>query len=207
MTLSVKKYESSFLQENTYIIKDTETGTTALIDPGCCTEEMENFIGSVSHLDYILLTHAHGDHIRELDVWRKKHPEAELVAHSDEKEMLNSSSLNGSLSLYGKIQEDDADIYVKDGDELSFGNTFFRFIHTPGHTKGSMCILIDGMLFSGDTLFLTSVGRTDLNGGSHKAILDSIRNKLFSLPENTKVFTGHGPATDINYEKRFNPFV
>ena len=101
----------------------------------------------------------------------------------------------------------DADIYVNDGDRLTVGNTEWTFLHTPGHTEGGMCILSGDKLFSGDTLFRASIGRTDFPGGDFGKIVDSIRTKLYTLPDNTMVYPGHMGSTTIEYEKRHNPFV
>ena len=99
------------------------------------------------------------------------------------------------------------DILVDDGDTLTVGNMTMKFIMTPGHTEGGMCILVDDVLFSGDTLFCRSIGRTDLAGGDFKTLMESIKNKLFLLPDETQVLPGHMGTTTIGFEKEHNPFV
>ena len=122
--------------------------------------------------------------------------------------MLLSPDMNQSIA-FGQPYTVKADILVSDGDELDFGNLTMKFMHTPGHTKGGMCIYIEkaNVLFSGDTLFCQSIGRTDFPGGSYAEITDSIRNKLFKLPDETNVFPGHMGTTTIGFEKENNPFV
>ena len=101
----------------------------------------------------------------------------------------------------------EADIFVTDRENLTVGDTELTFVHTPGHTKGGMCIIAPGCVFSGDTLFRASIGRTDFYGGDFGEIVDSIRNRLFCLPDDTVVYPGHMGVTNIEYEKRNNPFV
>ena len=121
--------------------------------------------------------------------------------------MLERPDVNLSQEIGGVPVVIHADRYVKDGETMTIGETEFTFIHTQGHTKGGMCIYTDGVLFSGDTLFRASVGRTDYYGGSFNDIKESLRNKLFNLPDNTVVYPGHMEETTIGYEKEHNPFV
>lgn len=100
-----------------------------------------------------------------------------------------------------------ADTLLKDGDEISFGELSFKVIHTPGHSPGGVCLYTPGHLFAGDTLFAGSIGRTDLPGGDYDTLISSIKGKLLTLPEDTVVYTGHGPETSIANEKRMNPFL
>ena len=126
----------------------------------------------------------------------------------DEEAMLENPNLNQSPG-FGVPYSTKADILVSDGDELKVGDVTLKFIHTPGHTEGGMCIYVKEAkaLFSGDTLFRQSIGRTDFPGGSYKEIMDSIRKKLFLLPDDTNVFPGHMGMTSIGFEKENNPFV
>ena len=122
--------------------------------------------------------------------------------------MLENPNLNQSPG-FGVPYSTKADILVSDGDELKVGDVTLKFIHTPGHTEGGMCIYVKEAkaLFSGDTLFRQSIGRPDFPGGSYKEIMDSIRKKLFLLPDDTNVFPGHMGTTSIGFEKENNPFV
>ena len=138
---------------------------------------------------------------------RLQNTDASALAQ-DEEAMLENPNLNQSPG-FGVPYSTKADILVSDGDELKVGDVTLKFIHTPGHTEGGMCIYVKEAkaLFSGDTLFRQSIGRTDFPGGSYKEIMDSIRKKLFLLPDDTNVFPGHMGTTSIGFEKGNNPFV
>ena len=121
--------------------------------------------------------------------------------------MLTSPELNLSLLWGHNVSSPPADHFIADSDVIKFGGGKLTVIHTPGHTRGCICLYGEGLLISGDTLFAEGVGRTDLPGGNHQQLLDSINNKLFSLPEETVVLPGHGPITTIENEKLINPFL
>ena len=202
---------SSFLcetsiRELTYIVVDTDTNDSVVIDPGTRYSDVMQALSGTA-VRYILLTHAHPDHIARLPEFRAALPDVPLVVHPDDQDLLGSADLNHSEYIYGRAVEDTADIYVNDGDTLPFGDGKIKFIHTPGHTKGGVCILIGKDLFSGDTLFYRTVGRTDLYGGDWEALKASIRDKLFCLDDDINVYPGHGKPTTIGSEKRANPFV
>ena len=160
------------------------------------------------NIKYIILTHGHSDHICGVNEHKAEFPDAKIVAYKDEEAMLENPNLNQSPG-FGVPYSTKADILVSDGDELKVGDVTLKFIHTPGHTEGGMCIYVKEAkaLFSGDTLFRQSIGRTDFPGGSYKEIMDSIRKKLFLLPDDTNVFPGHMGTTSIGFEKENNPFV
>jgi glyoxylase-like metal-dependent hydrolase (beta-lactamase superfamily II) len=136
----------------------------------------------------------------------KEFPDAMLVASMHEEEMLANPAMNFS-NYFGQDLTLDADIYVDDGNSLPVGDLELVFIHTPGHTPGGMCILVDDVLFSGDTLFQLSIGRTDFPGSSFADMKKSIQEKLYTLPEYTRVLPGHMEETEIGFEKVNNPFV
>lgn len=207
--ISVKSYNRNMLQENTFVAIDEATNRVAVIDPGCYPEQMKELLENTGVVEYIILTHGHSDHIACVNDIKKDFPDVKVIASTDEKQLLNNSRYNGSLDLFGKPFEVEADIYINDDDDtIMLGESEFRFITTPGHSPGGMCIYAcNRVLFSGDTLFKASIGRTDLFGGDYDTLISSIRNKLFELPENTVVLPGHGPQTSISYEKRVNPFV
>lgn len=193
--------------ENVYIVTDDATGKVAIIDPGVADDTVfEKLVGD-GELVYIILTHGHGDHITGVPAIKAAYPEAKIVADFDEHDMISDSYLNGSARMFGTDVEFDADIYVTDGEKLQLGETELTFIHTPGHTKGGMCVYTGKYLFSGDTLFKRSVGRTDLPGGDWDKLRESIKEKLYALPDDTDVYPGHGYMTTIGSEKRGNPFV
>jgi glyoxylase-like metal-dependent hydrolase (beta-lactamase superfamily II) len=151
--------------------------------------------------EYIILTHGHSDHTGGIKDLLNEFPDIKLVASEAERDFLKSNRLS-----YGS-SEIECDLYVQDGETLKAAGTTLQFISTPGHTPGGMCIHVDGVLFSGDTLFRSSIGRSDFPGGDHKTLIHSIREKLFVLPESTRVLPGHDDESTIGYEVRNNPFV
>ena len=187
---------------NVYLAWDEKSKKGFLVDPGSRLPQLADLIEKEGiELQYIILTHAHGDHTGGLDYFRNKYPEAKIVASRAERKTLYNRDLSFGT---GGIT---ADIETKDGDELEVGNLKLKFIDCPGHTPGGMSILTEGVLFSGDTLFRTSVGRTDLPGGDWDKLYETIKYKLFALPDDTVVLPGHMYETSIGFEKRNNPFV
>ena len=159
-------------------------------------------------LQYIILTHGHCDHIDGLDEYLKDFPEAKVVAHYGEKDMLTDPMRNSSVELYGRPMKANADIWIyRHRERLKVGNLELTFLHTPGHSKGGMAIYVDGHCFSGDTLFRRSIGRSDFYGGDYRTLLNSIKDVLYSLPDDTVLLPGHMEPTTVAEEKRGNPFV
>lgn len=155
----------------------------------------------------IILTHGHFDHIGGLRALKEKSG-AEVYACEDERDLLEDPSVNLS-AMFGRSVSVKADHFFKDEEELEIAGVKARIIATPGHTAGSCCFYFEeaGFLVCGDTLFEESTGRTDFPTGSMPQLVDSIRNKLFTLPDNTLVFPGHGGSTTIEHEKKYNPLV
>ncbi len=207
MGLKVLRSDNGIFMENTYILLDQDQCLSAVVDPGTINDDLINAISSTGSLDMIILTHGHADHMAAISEYTALYPEANIIASSDEKHFLTDPELNNSKSIAGKEVAVEADIYVEDGQVIKFGTHDLRFIKTPGHTPGGMCIYTEGLLFSGDTLFRLSVGRTDLAEADTESLMESISNKLYSLPDETLVYPGHGPETTIGLEKRMNPFV
>ena len=207
MGLKVLRSDNGIFMENTYILLDQDQCLSAVVDPGTINDDLINAISSTGSLDMIILTHGHADHMAAISEYTALYPEASIIASSDEKHFLTDPELNNSKSIAGKEVAVEADIYVEDGQVIKFGTHDLRFIKTPGHTPGGMCIYTEGLLFSGDTLFRLSVGRTDLAEADTESLMESISNKLYSLPDETLVYPGHGPETTIGLEKRMNPFV
>ena len=200
-TAQVIKYVAGSYRTNVYLVYD-ETKEAFIVDPGY---EFKEIYDQIEKLDlnpkYIILTHGHGDHTGGIDLLKKTYPDIKLIASVKERKFL----FNRDLSMgKGGIK---ADIEVKDGDELTVGDMKLKFISTPGHTPGGMCILLDNLLFSGDTLFRMSIGRTDLPGGNDEEIIKSVTEKLLCLPDETVVLPGHMQETTIGIERRYNPFV
>ncbi|MGE5577324.1 MAG: MBL fold metallo-hydrolase [Syntrophothermus sp.] len=195
---------------NCYIIGCDQTREAAVIDPG---GDPSAILGEVKRLGltlkHIINTHGHVDHIagnRAL----KAVTGAEILIHAADSPMLTNSQQNLSYFL-GEESElvtgPPADRKLADGDVINVGNISVQVLHTPGHTPGGICLLAGEALFSGDTLFAESVGRTDFPGGSSEALINSIRQKLLVLPDETPVYPGHGPMTTIGDEKALNPFL
>ena len=187
---------------NMYIVWDEDSKKAFIVDPGAESVQMENAISENKlQPEYIILTHAHGDHTGGIDPLKEKYPGIKLVANRAERKMLAERSRISGGEGYT------ADIEVTDGDTLDVGPMHLCFIDCPGHTPGGMSILLGKVLFSGDTLFMSSVGRTDLPGGDWDTLMHTIRERLFVLPDDTVVLPGHMQETTIGFEKRCNPFV
>ncbi len=192
---------------NFYIVTDEQTQECFVVDPGADGDIAASLVKeSKANLKYIILTHAHVDHIGALD-YLKSEFGAPVVVSSKDKFALNDDfkTLCSNFGVSSPITE--ADIAVDDNSTLPFGNDEIKFIHTPGHTPDSMCIYYKSILISGDTLFEQSIGRTDFPGGSFDKIEESIKNKLYTLDNTVKVYPGHGNPTTIGNEKLCNPFV
>ncbi len=205
--LKIKSWTVGPFEENVYLIWCTESRQALLIDPGGETERILDFARQEGlTIRYILNTHGHADHIAE-NALAKEKTGAELLIHEDDHSMLTNPEQNLSLFFEAPIISPNADRFLRDGDTLTLGSLTFSIIHTPGHSPGSICLVHDGLVIAGDTLFYHGVGRTDLPGGSMKALEHSIREKLYTLPDETVVYSGHGPQTTIGEERSENPFV
>ena len=207
--MRITNLPSGALQANTYLAVDEKTNEGFIVDPGGYNKVLTKEVRDNDvNIKYIILTHGHSDHICGVNEHKAEFPDAKIVAYKDEEAMLENPNLNQSPG-FGVPYSTKADILVSDGDELKVGDVTLKFIHTPGHTEGGMCIYVKEAkaLFSGDTLFRQSIGRTDFPGGSYKEIMDSIRKKLFLLPDDTNVFPGQMGTTSIGFEKENNPFV
>lgn len=204
--MNIERIVSVDNNQNCYIVYD-DSLEGIVIDPGSDGEEIFDKIKKLGiRIKYILLTHCHYDHIEGLGILRKL-TGAEVVASFECNLGIQSASINLSMLFSDQISEEPADLIINDSDIIKAGNMEIKVITTPGHTKGGVCFLIDNELFSGDTLFLRSVGRTDFPGGSSATLIKSIKEKLYTLDDDTIVHPGHGNDTKINYEKRYNMFV
>ncbi|WP_300279433.1 MBL fold metallo-hydrolase [Peptacetobacter sp.] len=204
--MEIKRINDFYTSTNVYVLFDEETKEAAVVDPGGSPDVVIEYLKEEGlNLKYIILTHGHADHIgyvkNILDY--KKVP---VVAHKDEKDMLNHCEHNLSNRMRcGKV-EFDADIYVEDKDSLYLGKTKLGFIHTPGHTEGGMCIRTENNLITGDTLFKGSMGRCDLYGGDERKMKKSL-NKIKKFENELAVYPGHGDPTVLGNEKQNNPYL
>ena len=206
--LKVEQYVVGPVQTNCYFAVNDETKEMILIDPGANADRLIQIIEKEKlNPVAILLTHGHFDHIGAANEVRE-HYGIKIYASCDEEKLLASPARNLS-NAYGMSLRVTADVLHNDGDILELAGLKIKAIHTPGHTEGGTCYYIEsiGVLFSGDTLFCESVGRTDFPGGSMSDIVHSIKDKLMVLPDDTKVYTGHGEGTSIGYERVHNPFI
>lgn len=193
--------------ENCYILYDDVSKECSIIDPGGSFRQIVDFIERKDlKAKYILLTHSHADHIGALQDLLDKYDGIELIASSRERKLLNNPMYNLTTRFNMKHTQFEATKYVEDKDTIKMGEHIITFYLTPGHTAGSMCIGVGDMLFTGDTLFAGSIGRTDLPTGSFDEISKSLV-KLASMNENLTILPGHGPSSTIGQEKRTNPFL
>lgn len=192
---------------NCYIVGDETTKEGIIVDPAGEKDKILNFIQKLGlNINYIVLTHGHGDHIGALKKL-KEELDVPVYIHEEDERMIIDKDINLSSQMTMEEVELTPDKLLKDGDEINFGNITAHIIHTPGHTPGSIVIKINNKLITGDTLFKGSIGRTDLPGGSYDKILESIKNKLLNFDDETSVLPGHGPSSTIGIEKMSNPFI
>ncbi len=195
------------LRVNCYILADEKTKEAVVIDPGDDAGDILDLIKNKGlTVKYIINTHAHFDHVGA-NAKLKEATGAEILLHEADADLLSSSA--GQAEMFGMkvASSPPADRYIRDGDIITAGEVSLTVLHTPGHSSGGISLIEDGMVFTGDALFAGSIGRTDRPGGDLMTLINSIRTKLLELPDDTRVFPGHGPDSTIGEEKRENPFL
>ena len=198
-------------QANCYCLRKNDQSTACLlIDPGLTPEPLVQFLKHNNLTpEFIIITHGHADHIGGVETVREYWPNVKTAISKIDAEMLTSPLKNLSLLADGMVQARPAEVCFTNERYFEAAGLRFEIIYTPGHTPGGICLYNsdEGVLFTGDTLFAGSVGRSDFPGGSHTELIEGIKSKLLILPEQTKVYPGHGPATTLRAEKRHNPFL
>lgn len=196
----IKRIPAGIYAANCYLVMDEVTKSAAVIDPG---GDSDDIIKEIDRLDakvqYILLTHGHFDHVGAVDEMREKYDIPVYINKKDE-ELINRGE-----NVFGQIA--DSNNELTDGMTVELGNLRIKCIETPGHTPGGMCFLVEKALFTGDTLFSGSIGRTDFVCGDFNSIINSIKSKLLILNDDISVYPGHGPSTSIGIERASNPFL
>ena len=196
-------------QENCFLVADMETRQAIMVDPGFSADELAEAVRERDlTITEIICTHAHIDHAGAVAPL-KRLLGAPFAMHPDDRPVLDFMPSAAQMYGLGPVEVPEVDRELADGDEIKVGELAGQVIHTPGHSPGGCCLYFkeQGVLIAGDTLFSGSVGRTDLPGGSTETLLESIKGRLLTLPDETEVHCGHGPATTIGAERAGNPFL
>ena len=194
---------------NCYIVGSESTKKGMIIDPGGDTDIILNTAKELQlSIEIIVVTQTHFDHIGALKAV-KDATGAEIALHKDEEAGMMHSLFQafGNMMSGSSPKAPEADRLLEDGDSIDLGDLHFTVLYTPGHSPGGISLAGHGVVFSGDTLFNCGIGRTDFPGCSHDKLIESINNKLMTLPDETQVFPGHGPQTTIGAERKMNPFL
>jgi glyoxylase-like metal-dependent hydrolase (beta-lactamase superfamily II) len=200
------------LYTNCYLVICDRTQEALIIDPGFADHESTRVLNEIgrynARVKYVINTHGHADHVSG-NMKIRERTKAQIAIHHDDAEMLIDSRRNLSEMFGLRVNSPPPDRILRDGDEIKVGSLKFEVIHTPGHTPGSISLYSrsENIVFTGDTLFAGSIGRTDLPGASLRKLISSIKSKLLTMPDKTVVYPGHGGATTIGRERIFNPFL
>ena len=199
----LKKFIVGPLAVNAYLLADPASKKACLIDPGADAKKIKDFIKNNGfELKFIINTHGHGDHIGANGKF-----DVPIYVHSLDKDFLGDPDKNMSRMFIFSVKSPPAARLLEDGDTIEVGALKLTVLHTPGHTPGSLSLKLDGIVFTGDTLFNSGVGRTDFDYGDETALLNSIKNKLMTLADDTIIYPGHGEESTIGRERRDNPFL
>lgn len=199
-------FQLGSLEVNTYLVYEKNSDQAILIDPAEDSSIILNRLKELNFKDLTLfITHGHADHIAGIEFFKRQFPQAKTAISAADAPMLGDPDLNLSSFLGDELVAGKADLILKEGDILKTGNQAGTILEIPGHTPGGLALVFPEMVFSGDTLFAGSVGRSDFPGGNGKLLVNGIREKIFSLSDR-KVFPGHGPESTIDVEKKTNPF-
>lgn len=203
----LKKLEVGNLMSNCYVIACEETSEAAIIDPGA---EPDTILAVLEENNlkarYIINTHGHVDHMGANEPL-KKATNADILIHKEDASLFSNPQENLSMFVGGEVLLSPPERLLEEGDTIEVGTLTLKVIHTPGHTRGGISLHTDQVVFTGDTLFAGSIGRTDLPGGDYRQIISSIKEKLLPLGDDTRVYPGHGPVSTLAREKKTNPFL
>ena len=207
--MDVKIYHTGPLQVNTYALLDEKSKEAVIFDVGGSFERIKKDIEAQGYtIKYILNTHGHFDHIAgEVEI-RNNYPD--IPVYVGKNDLFHCEHLEQTMQQWGfssSIGKLKPTKLIDEHTDLTIGDTKIQIFETPGHSKGGLCYYVDGKLFSGDTLFLDSIGRADFIDGDIDSLISSIKNKLLPLPDDTIVYPGHGPKTTIKHEKLNNPYL
>lgn len=211
--IKVKTFVFNLFNENTFVVRDQESGEGMIIDPGCCNQKEENeladyILSKEIKIKYIINTHCHIDHIFGNTFTKEKY-KAEFLVPEDDVFLLDMMIDEAKNFGVGFVPSPEPDGFLTEDLELKIGDSKMKFIFTPGHSPGEFSVLFEEskICFTGDVLFRESIGRTDLWNGNQWDLFDSINNKLFKLDDDVKIYPGHGPVSTIGHEKLHNPFL
>lgn len=205
--MRMKSFTVGPLGVNCYVLQDDFSDAGLVIDPGGNAEELLQYLKQEHiSLQTIVNTHGHGDHIGADDRLRQA-TGSRLLIHAADAPMLADARANLSAYMGFTVQAAPADAFLQDGETLQVGHMSFTVLHTPGHSPGGICLFGEGVLFSGDSLFAESIGRCDFPGASETELVAALRKKILPLPDDVKVYPGHGPGTTIGWERQHNPYL
>ncbi len=203
----IEKLEIEPFGSNCYIVGDEASKEGMIIDPGAGAGQILKRVENLGlETKFIVLTHGHPDHIGAL-AEVKEATDAQVAIHPDDARSLQMRRSPGGMFNQSAQTPPAPDRLLQNGDSIDIGDLRVSVLHTPGHTPGGICLLVDGVLFSGDTLFNFGIGRSDFPGGDGRQLMESIHTKLMVLPDDTIVHPGHGPETTIGAERQGNPFL
>lgn len=208
MSVEIKKTVLSVMETNCYLVTDCETGAAAVVDPGEYCDALCNMLkdAGIKKLEYILLTHGHFDHILAVKQLQESFGGKIVIHEADEKNFTDGSfSLSAMFSPNAQMPQK-ADITLKGGETMMLGKSEIKVIHTPGHTLGGVCYVVDNAIFSGDTLFCGSIGRSDFPGGDMMTLIRSVM-RLAALEGDYRVLPGHESETTLENERKYNPYL
>ena len=198
-------------ETNSYVVRaDDGARECVVVDTGLSAEPLIEFlVAEKLEPVAVVFTHGHADHIAGLNLLREKWAGIKVAIHADDAGMLTNPMTNLSVMTGVSFSAEAAEIVIAEEGVVEFAGISFEVLHTPGHTPGGICLYCadEGVVFGGDALFASSIGRTDFPGGNYEQLIESIKSKLLVLPDETKVYTGHGPATTIGAEKQFNQYL